>query len=337
MNLPLIVTLVIAISFASSPTADLQQDPIASSSSSSSAVGSPAQETAEAHSEPATVPGVFEGDDGKSEDMREADDALAYEGAYQSPYSLRFHFPMEELLPDAHTWRGSPGAQARIPERDWYSPTVLRLRRGWGPLARRFEQPEFVVGKSVEWKRERLVASGARFIGYGYQHHHIFDWDPPAGWPWNSCCTGHQGKGVDCSTFTSWNYNWGLGIHVLTNVVAQGANPIAQGPAGELRAERINRPEGRPGDWYDQLCATLKTGDLLFIRMHPDQPAVVHAIMWVGDVGQSPDGTPLIIDSTGGEVKDSNGHKIPSGIHLRPFRKGGWYHTCFSHAHRWLK
>ena len=50
------------------------------------------------------------------------------------------------------------------------------------------------VGKSVEWKRERLVASGARFLGYEYQHHHIFDWDPPAGWPWNSCCTGHQGK-----------------------------------------------------------------------------------------------------------------------------------------------
>ena len=223
--------------------------------------------------------------DGKSEDMREADEAVAYEGAYQSPYSLRFHFPMEELLPDAHTGRGSPGAQARIPEREWYSEA----------------------------------------------------WDPPAGWPWNSCCTGHQGKGVDCSTFTSWNYNWGLGIHVLTNVVAQGANRIAQGPEGELRAERIDRPEGRPGDWYEQLCATLETGDILFIRMHPDQPAVVHAIMWVGDVGQSPDGTPLIIDSTGGEVKDSNGHKIPSGIHLRPFRKGGWYHTCFSHAHRWVR
>jgi hypothetical protein len=51
----------------------------------------------------------------------------------------------------------------------------------------------------------------------------------------------------------------------------------------------------------------------------------------------SPDGTPLVIDSTGSRHKDSNEHAIPCGIHLRPFEKGSWYHQSFNHAHRWIR
>ncbi|MEI8369801.1 MAG: hypothetical protein WCJ31_15310 [Planctomycetia bacterium] len=36
-------------------------------------------------------------------------------------------------------------------------------------------------------------------------------------------------------------------------------------------------------------------------------------------------------------AKDSNGHAIPSGIHLRPFQEGSWYHHSCFHAHRWVK
>jgi hypothetical protein len=57
---------------------------------------------------------------------------------------------------------------------------------------------------------------------------------------------------------------------------------------------------------------------------------VIHASIRVGDAGQSLDGTPLIIDATGGEVNDCNGHKISHGIQLRPLRKGGRTDTCFS-------
>jgi len=64
---------------------------------------------------------------------------------------------------------------------------------------------------------------------------------------------------------------------------------------------------------------------------------VTHVIMWVGHCAESPDGVPLVIDSTGGKIKDSSGHAIPCGIHLRPFKKGSWYHHSFSHAHRWVK
>jgi len=38
-----------------------------------------------------------------------------------------------------------------------------------------------------------------------------------------------------------------------------------------------------------------------------------------------------------GRIKDANGHAIPCGVHLRPFRKGSWYHASFDHAHRWVK
>ena len=47
-----------------------------------------------------------------------------------------------------------------------------------------------------------------------------------------------------------------------------------------------------------------------------------------------PDGTPLILDSHGEGVKDSNGKSIPCGINLRPFRKNSWYFKSASHAHR---
>jgi hypothetical protein len=45
----------------------------------------------------------------------------------------------------------------------------------------------------------------------------------------------------------------------------------------------------------------------------------------------------LVIDSTGGRIKDSSGHAIPCGIHLRPFKQGSWYHHSFHHAHRWVR
>jgi hypothetical protein len=79
----------------------------------------------------------------------------------------------------------------------------------------------------------------------------------------------------------------------------------------------------------------LQPGDLLYIRNNK-QTHVTHVIMWVGGCAKSPDGAPLVIDSTGGRIKDANGHAIPCGIHLRPFKKGGWYHASFDHAHRWI-
>jgi hypothetical protein len=98
----------------------------------------------------------------------------------------------------------------------------------------------------------------------------------------------------------------------------------------------IARPEGAPGEWYEALVQTLRPGDLLYIG-NKTRTKVTHVIMWVGDCASSTDGTPLVIDSTGGRIKDSSGHAIPCGIHLRPFKQGSWYHHSFHHAHRWVR
>jgi len=65
--------------------------------------------------------------------------------------------------------------------------------------------------------------------------------------------------------------------------------------------------------------------------------SIIRVIMWVGDCASSPDGPPLVIDSTGGRIKDSSSQAIPCGIQLRPLGHGSWYHHSFHHAHRWVR
>ena len=288
------------------------------------------------HAHAAIQKGPGEGDRGGSEEIDEAADATPHDGPYKSPYELTFKAPLHELLFDAHGPRGNPHEQSSIPIGQWYSRHVLKDFGSWGVPAREFDCPPAVAGKPVQWRRERVVAAAARFIGYQYQHHHVPDWDPPPDWPWQSCCARRQGKGVDCSNFSGWNYNWALGIHLNTDIHVQADRKTARSAHGEIHAETIRRPEGKPHEWYASLCESLRPGDLLYIANNK-RDHVTHVIMWVGDCAKSPDGTPLVIDSTGGRIKDSAGHAIPCGIHLRPFKKGSWYHMSFEHAHRWVK
>jgi cell wall-associated NlpC family hydrolase len=275
------------------------------------------------------------GDAGDSESMDESGGAAPYEGPYRSPYRLTLRTPSGDLLAEHGAPARKAGEESTIPQREWYSESVRKRCGGWGVPARKFECPPEVRSKPAEWKRERVVACASRFIGYEYQHHHVPDWDPPKDWPWNSCCAGKQGKGVDCSNFSGWNYNWSLGIHLDTDIHKQAAQATVPSSHGEVRAKVIPRPEGDPDQWYDTLCGSLLPGDLLYI-MKDGKDEVSHVIMWLGPCASSPDGTPLVIDSTGGKIKDSNGHAIPCGIHMRPFNKGSWYHKRFGHAHRWI-
>ena len=83
-------------------------------------------------------------------------------------------------------------------------------------------------------------------------------------------------------------------------------------------------------DKYATLCSKLQTGDLLYIAGDPKlskadiqkdlkQQKLTHVIMWLGDVGFSEKGTPLISDSHGYELYDEKNQKIPTGIQVRPF------------------
>jgi cell wall-associated NlpC family hydrolase len=133
-----------------------------------------------------------------------------------------------------------------------------------------------------------------RFIGYGYQHHHVPDWDPPKGWPWKAVKTGHNGRGVDCSNFTAFVYNQGFGIKPSGDVSVQAKQLQFAGP-GEGRQHRVLHL-GLPKN-YGEFINKLRTGDLLYVRNNSGE--VAHVVLWVGPIGQSPDKVPLIIDSHG--------------------------------------
>ncbi|HWA98116.1 MAG TPA: hypothetical protein VG713_06470, partial [Pirellulales bacterium] len=102
------------------------------------------------------------------------------------------------------------------------------------------------------------------------------------------------------------------------------------GPGAVTPIERIAKPGS-----YSELAQTLRTGDLLFVRRN-NSNEVSHVVIWIGPIGQAPDGTPLVIDSHGEGVEDVRGASIPSGIYLRPMREKSWYFREASHALRIL-
>lgn len=148
-------------------------------------------------------------------------------------------------------------------------------------------------------------------------------------WPSKEIASGHNGKGVDCSNFSSFVYNLGFGIKLNSDIRKQADRLAMSGPsAGQtLKAEKIKLP-----DAYLDFERTLRTGDLVFIRNQKGE--ISHVVIWVGSIGKSPKNTPLIIDSHGQGVKDSEGVAIPDGVQLRPFREKSWYFRNASHAHR---
>jgi cell wall-associated NlpC family hydrolase len=225
--------------------------------------------------------------------------------------------------------RGDPQRESAMPHADWYSLETRRRYRGWGPKPRHYTPLDKLSSAPVEWLRERVVATAARFLGYGYQYHHIPDWDPPAGWPWQSTSVGHNGKGVDCSNLTSFVYNQGFGIRVSSAIHRQAETRYAIESRHEAIAIRsIPLPKS-----YAERQKVLQTGDLLYIRGRVDGP-ISHVVIWVGSVGRSSSGVPLILDSHGSGVEDDAGQPIDCGVQLRPFRERSWYNRCASHAHR---
>jgi squalene-hopene/tetraprenyl-beta-curcumene cyclase len=251
---------------------------------------------------------------------------------YRSPYSVKFTLPLKDLVGDLeNSERGDYRKASTFAFAEWSGKRVLDAYGPWGPPARHFPAPEKLAERSLEWQRQRVIAVGLRFQGYGYQHHHIPDWDPPKDWPWKETKGGHNGKGVDCSNFTAFVYNLGLGIKPTGNVKKQAdqLEHPGPGPNKTTHALRIEKPAT-----YAELTRTLQTGDLLFIRNKKGE--ISHVVLWVGAIGQAPDGSPLILDSHGDGVKDSNGNSIPHGIYLRPFRENSWYFQSASHAIRVL-
>jgi len=245
---------------------------------------------------------------------------------YRSPYALTFRTVQadREAGLDAWPWN-SPGAQAVVDPADWYSAATARRWNSWGPRARVYPPPTHPFTGAVA--RERLLGVAGGMIGLDYQHHHVPVWDPPPEWPWKEVRSGRRGPGVDCSNFVSFVYSFALGIGLPTNVTEQAElhrTGAADGLPHGVRAIRSSD--------YDAFCAQLLPGDVVYIASGAG--AIVHCVLWLGDLGTGPDATPLVLDCASEPRLDARSVRIPAGVRIRPYRRVGWYARATAHAHR---
>ncbi len=185
-----------------------------------------------------------------------------------------------------------------------------------------YPAPPGLSKRSAQWKRERVIAAGMKFFGYPYQHHHIPEWEPPR--------AANKGtKGVDCSNFAAFIYNFALGIQIPSGIGKLGGITQASGPGSghTTPVERIELPKD-----LASYAKVLRTGDLLIMKSNTGYAK--HVVLWVGDMGKSPDKHNLILDSSGNIAGDANGQAVPNGIYLRAIWQGNWY---FGQASRALR
>ncbi|KHK04181.1 NlpC/P60 family protein [Desulfovibrio sp. TomC] len=148
-------------------------------------------------------------------------------------------FPERDRLP-----------QSPLPPEAWYGNSGLG---SWGPKSAAYPPVAVPAGyDALAWKRARVAAVARRYSGLAYRHHHIPAYDPPG-----------EGAGLDCSNFTSWVYNYALGLRFTSAITAQADGPKAPG-------RRLVPDE----PW--------KVGDLLFITSR-DGSRVSHVAVWLGD------------------------------------------------------
>ena len=169
--------------------------------------------------------------------------------------------------------------QSDAPQAGWYSQSST-----WGPAATRYQQVQIPADcDPVSWQRQRIIAVARKYIGLNYQHHHIPAWNPAG-----------EGTGLDCSNFTSWVYNYGLGIYFTSDVHDQADSSGAPG-----RKLSSHEP--------------LQPGDLLYI-LKGDRSKISHVAIYVDPTH--------IIDSHG----DYHG--------VTEHAATGWYVTHFAFARR---
>lgn len=238
-----------------------------------------------------------------------ASTAWAEPAGYDYPFtcnrdSLTADFADRDALPQTET-----------PPADWYRQANGRyLNGGWGPGAAPLPPvavPDNAGCDATTWKRERILAAALHYLnvpgnpqGLQYRHHHIPGWDPttstaPADAEHAADIDGQSpetwgpGRGLDCSNFTAWVYNYGLGIKFGGDVGKQYAGTA--GPMGHQIG-----PEG-----------PFEPGDLLFL--HPNHSAnhASHVVIFLDDQH--------VVDSR------LNAQNIP-GVQVR--QRDGWYRTA---------
>ncbi|BAX92917.1 NlpC/P60 family protein [Mycobacterium shigaense] len=213
--------------------------------------------------------------------------------------------------------------QTQDPPGRWYSKNAEGdyPNAGWGPRANALPAPDIPLNAGCDpsvWKQERILAVAMRYIylpgnplGLQYRHHHIPDWDPPTSTyagvsednpdpdaPRGPAAWG-AGRGLDCSNFTAWVYNYGLGIKFSGDVHQQFDGTA--GPMG-LRV-------GRDGPF--------RSGDLIYLHPNGNTGHASHVVIYIDDQ--------RIIDSR------LDAQNVP-GVQIR--NRLGWYREAVLGAWR---
>ncbi len=271
----------------------------------------------------------------------------AEQAAYTSPYIYSSDISAPgvqvgfDVSPRAFTnWQN----WSLTPYSDWTNfAKIQELDSTWGPYFKPFNGPETVLTSTTQWLQARLVASASLLrntVPYG--HHHMQVWDVPNTPEWTNA--GYEpGYGIDCSDFTHWTYNYGLGIQLKTGVGEQAVMTSAEiklsdGTTAMVESQHIFDVQNGFDKNYATLVAGLQPGDLLYIRSDPALTnPISHVIMWLGGLASDTNGIDsyLVTDSHGDVVYDSNGNLIPSGPEIRPFREDSYYFGSFDHAVRY--
>jgi cell wall-associated NlpC family hydrolase len=221
--------------------------------------------------------------------------------------------------------------------RDWYKKRLFSVQnRYWGPKAKQYPGIKNPKSADPAWSRRRIIAVAARYINTQYQHHCLIKWDPPQTWPLNPLLPvrlGHQSPGTDCSNFTSWVYNFGLGVEFTGYIDKQARMSSVRMPDGssskvEILTGKLFRPD------FNKLASKLKMGDLVYISSGKGEENAGHVVIWIGKDPKT--GEWLVIDSYDmvSNSIDSAGNYIPSGVQIRAFRKNSWYYKGFITALR---
>jgi hypothetical protein len=259
---------------------------------------------------------------------------------YQSPYAFRFTLPEAQRAAGWNTppW-SMPDRWSILPREDWYRREAYRLRSfenlAYGARPIDFPPP-MVYNASPQWERERVLTAAARLVGMHYQHHHIPAFDPYPShpeWPWLKVRSGLRGRGLDCSNFVSWVYNYALGIRLSGSVKEASEQTAVRGPGDATT--RISVLPGSAGVAFEDFVATLRPGDIVYVRS--DRGFISHCILWIGGaLAADANGKDklFLIDSTGPGEIDSNGARMPDGVQIRPFRRDSWYFHNAAFVHR---
>ena len=191
--------------------------------------------------------------------------------------SLTADFPDRDALP-----------QTDAPPSAWYEHDTdgRYANGGWGPKAAALPAVAVPADAGCDgqtWRRERILAAAMHYLNrpdnpeaLQYRHHHIPDWDPPGPTvPFDSANaddvearapeTWSGGRGLDCSNFTAWVYNYGLGIKFGGDVRQQYAGTA--GPMGQhISAQGPFQP-----------------GDLLYLHPAGADDRASHVVIYLDD------------------------------------------------------